>query len=92
MNIQDLVFMSEIKFDLTLNKKGYNMSKHVIIGGSEKYGGLKNKQSRYSFLPFIFKCKRHGLNDYVFRFKFLLKHYLITRYATFDILIITDKD
>ena len=29
-----LGLMSEIKFDLTLNKKGYNMPKHVIMGGS----------------------------------------------------------
>ena len=34
MKIKVLVFMSEIKFDLTLNKKGYNMSKQVIMGGS----------------------------------------------------------
>ena len=66
MEIQVLGFMSEIKFDLTLNKKGYNMSKHVIMGGS--YGGHKNKQSR-CFLPFICKCKRHGLDAYIFHFK-----------------------
>ena len=68
VEIQVLVFTSEIKFDLTLNNKGYNMSKHVIMGGSQKYGGHKNKQSR-CFLPFIFKCKRHGLDVYVFHFK-----------------------
>ena len=34
VEIQVLGFMSEIKFDLTLNKKDYNMSKHVIMGGS----------------------------------------------------------
>ena len=33
MEIQVLGFMSEIKFDLTLNEKGYNMSKHVIMVG-----------------------------------------------------------
>ena len=34
MEIQVLGLISEIKFDLTLNKKGYNMSKHVIMGSS----------------------------------------------------------
>ena len=34
VEIQVLGFMSEIKFDLALNEKGYNMSKHVIMGGS----------------------------------------------------------
>ena len=53
MEIQVLVFMSEIKFDLILNKKGYNISKRYNGRFIEMVGIIINKVDVDFYLLFL---------------------------------------
>ena len=70
MEIQVLEFMSEIKFDLTLNKKGCNMSKHVIMGGFHRnMVGIRINKVNVFYLLFL------SASDMVWMFMYSILNY-----------------